>query len=170
MEIPEYERDFNTLYETYADAVFRRCFFKTSNRDVALDLTQEAFMRVWDYLAQEKQIDNTRAFLYTVVNNLIKDWYKKKKSITMGDMEAFAERIPDTRVDILRDAEMTNALRVLEGLDEDDRELIVMRFVDGMSLHDIALLLSEKENTVSVRLHRAMERLRSRVIGTYEPS
>src|SRR3989344_7065280 len=94
------EASFLALYEAHADAVFRRCYFKTSNREVASDLVQEAFMRVWDYLAQGKQIDNMKAFLYTVTNNLIKDWYKKKKSIPLSHMEMIAEQVPDPTVHV----------------------------------------------------------------------
>ena len=159
------EQDFLDLYEAHADTVFRRCYFKTSNRDVALDLTQEAFMRVWNYLAKGQRVDNMKAFLYTVVNNLIKDWYKKKKAVALSRIEVIAEEIPDPSINIEQGAETAHVVRVMSRLDDGDRELITMRFIDGLSPRDIAEILSEKENTVSVRLHRAIHRLRELLHG-----
>src|SRR4051812_29307947 len=71
--------EFTQLYTTEADAIFRYCFIRTSQREVARDLTQDTFMRLWNTLSGDKEIRNCRAFLFTVARNLIIDWYRKKK-------------------------------------------------------------------------------------------
>lgn len=77
------EREFTQAYEEHADALFRHCYFRVSNRERALELTQEAFMKTWDSVAQGKEINNYRAFLFRVLNNLIIDEYRKKKSTSL---------------------------------------------------------------------------------------
>ena len=70
----ELEQKFNELYENNADSVFRLCLFKTSNREVALDLSQDIFTKTWGYLAVGNEVENLRAFLFTVARNRIKDY------------------------------------------------------------------------------------------------
>lgn len=156
------KEEFLTVYDEHGDAVYRRCLFKTSDHEVARDLMQEAFTRTWDYLAGGKDIDNVKAFVFTVANNLIKDHYKKKKSITMMDMGDFdPQRIVDEVENIQDKAEVQEVLRALEELKEADREMLTLNIVDGFGPKEIGEMLGERENTVSVRLHRARTRLRS---------
>lgn len=149
------------LYDAYADSVFRYCLFKTSDRDVALDLAQDSFMRVWDYLVQGKEIDNMSAFLFTVTRNLVKDWYKKKKAkpfsrfpedmfLQIGDESSKPENL----------AEVEILFKSLTKLPENYQDVLVMRFVEDMQPREIASVLGEKENVISVRINRAQKKLR----------
>lgn len=149
------------MYETHADSIFRYCFFKTSDRDVALDLTQDAFMRVWDYLAGGKKIDNMNAFLFTVARNLVKDWYKKKKSKPFSHFSegAFLD-ICDEHTKTEQLAEIKILFKNLSKLPENYQDVLVMRFVEDMQPREIALILGEKENVISVRINRAQKKLR----------
>jgi RNA polymerase sigma-70 factor (ECF subfamily) len=154
------EQEFLDVYDTTADPVFRRCYFKTSDEDVARDLTQETFTKVWDYLASGKEVHNLRAFIFTVANNLIKDYYKKSKSVPMGTLLDYdPNSIPDPHEDVEAKAEVEQMLRMLRELSDEDRDLLIMRLVEEMSPKQIADLLGERENTVSVRIYRARKRL-----------
>ena len=70
---------FLTAYDKYADAIYRHCFFRVFSKEKAEELTQETFMRTWQYLEDGKEVLNLRAFLYRVANNLIIDHSRKKK-------------------------------------------------------------------------------------------
>ncbi|MEA1929415.1 MAG: sigma-70 family RNA polymerase sigma factor [Patescibacteria group bacterium] len=154
------EAEFLKAYEAYADAIFRRCFFKTSDRELAKDLTQQTFLRAWTYWREGRDIENERALLYRIANNLIIDWYRQRKSESLDDLlekgfDPVAER--ESTED---KAEISWALQNLSRLKEEDQELITLRFVEDMSPKDIAALKGEKENNISVRIHRALGRLR----------
>ncbi|MEX2515067.1 MAG: RNA polymerase sigma factor [Candidatus Paceibacterota bacterium] len=154
--------EFLAVYDDHADAVYRRCLFKTSDHEVALDLMQEAFTRTWDYLAEGKEVRNVKAFVFTVANNLIKDHYKKKKSITMADMGNFdPHRIADEVENINDKVQVEEVIRALENLKEADRDILTLNLLDGFGPKEIGKIMDERENTVSVRLHRARARLRS---------
>src|SRR5436190_23493539 len=77
------QKDFEAIYAAESDAVFRFCLLRTSDHDMALDLTQDTFMRFWDTMCKDKKIKNSRAFLFAVARNLIIDWYRKKKSVSL---------------------------------------------------------------------------------------
>lgn len=155
------EQEFNKTYEQFADAIFRHCVFRVSDREKAKDLTQLSFVRLWEYMAQGKEIDNMRAFLYRIANNLVIDEYRKRKEVSLDQMcdeEGFDIGTESMR-DIETKDEHTQALALLECLPDKYREALVMRHVDGLSVKDIAHLTHETENVISVRIHRAIEKL-----------
>jgi len=155
------KEEYLELYEKYADAIFRLSFVKTSDREVAADITQEAFMRIWDHLVKGNTIRNMKAFLYTTTNNIIKDWYKKKKA---KPFSTFSEEvifdIPDTKQDPKLFAELEIILSHIQKLPEQYQDVLMMRFIEDMAPKEIARLNDESENTVSVRINRALKQLR----------
>ncbi|MFZ2303579.1 MAG: sigma-70 family RNA polymerase sigma factor [Minisyncoccia bacterium] len=156
------EQEFLKAYDQFADAIFRHCVFRVSDREKSKDLTQGTFVRVWEYMSQGKEIDNMRAFLYRIANNLIIDEYRKKKDESldrMRDEEGFDIGTESMR-DIETKDEHAKALAFLECLPDKYREALVMRHVDGLSVKDIAHLTKESENVISVRIHRAIEKLK----------
>jgi RNA polymerase sigma-70 factor (ECF subfamily) len=156
------KKDFLAVYDDHSDAVYRRCLFKTSDHEIALDLMQEAFTRTWSYIVEGKEVRNVKAFVFTVANNLIKDHYKKKKAVTMADMGDFdPHRIADEVENIDDKVQVEEVIRALQQLNESDRDILTLNILDGFGPKEIGKIMDERENTVSVRLHRARVRLRS---------
>lgn len=165
---------FVLLYEKEADAVFRYCLIRTSSRETAIDISQEAFMRFWDALVQHKYISNDRAFLFTIARNLIIDWYRKKKSVSieaLGESDGEERDILDTLV--LEDsgymqeelnAEGRYVIEKMKELDPQSQHMLYLRFIEDMKPREIAEILNESVNVVSVRLTRAIEKLR-KIVG-----
>jgi len=153
------EEEYLQLYDCEADSVYRRCYFKTSSKEVAEELAQEAFMRLWQYV-RKLDIEEPRALLFTIANNCIKDWYKKKKtpSFTRVGFELEPE-VVDEAQDTSMQAYNREIHQIIMQLEEEDRELIVLRFVEDVRTKDIARLLGVSENLVSVRLHRAKKKM-----------
>jgi RNA polymerase sigma-70 factor, ECF subfamily len=158
----EIEKCFNEAYEAYSDAIFRFCFFKVSDKDKAFDLAQETFVRLWNYLRTgDKEVDNVRAFLYKIARNLIIDEYRKKSTFSLdtlldGGFDVRSEGHKDIELEV--DArEVVDAMHLLDDL---YREVAILRFVEGFQPKEIAETLSLSENVVSVRLNRAVKKLR----------
>lgn len=158
------EQHFLTAYDQYADAIFRYCFYKTSNREVAQDLTQQTFLKTWTYLGGGQTVLEFRPFLYRTANNLIIDWYRKSKSDSLDSLMADGYEPKSKQSDPLGQVEYAWALATLKELNEEDQQLITWRYVEDMSVKEIAAILSEKENNVSVKLHRAMGRLKKLLV------
>ena len=152
---------FDEDFAKYGDAIFRFCIVKVSNVELAEDLTQEVFMRYWGYLKDGKEIQNPRALLYTIANNLAKDWYKKKKSDSLDDQIALGYDPVEKSAGPQMLAEQAEVIDALTQLEENDREVMVMRYVDGLDPRDIAVILNESANVISVRLNRATKRLQT---------
>jgi RNA polymerase sigma-70 factor (ECF subfamily) len=156
------EQDLVAAYDAYADAIFRHCYFKVSDRELAQDMMQDVFLKAWAYMQNETDITNIRALLYRMADNLVIDWYRKKKASSLDAMveEGFEPRDTNgTRVE--ERAEVEHALAKLHTLDPEDQKLITWRCVEDYTPAEIAAMLGENENTVSVRLHRALKQLRA---------
>jgi len=155
------QKAYLALYTESADAAFRHAYFRTHDRDVAKDLMQESFMRMWEYLANGKEIANYRAFLFRTLNNLIIDYWRKKKETSLDSLaEAGFDPPGDNQEQVSSLAEGREVLKVLDGLEESYRDVIVLRYIDDLSITEIAAILEESENAVSVRLHRAIKKLK----------
>lgn len=152
-------------YELYADAIYRHCFFRVFSKEKAEELTQDTFMKTWSYLSDGKSVDNLRAFLYRVANNLIIDDARKKKE---ESLEAMLEQNPAAepageREDIALTMQIKEIMLVIEELSPDHRDVLVMRYIDDMSPKDIAKIMDTTPNNISVRINRALKALRQRL-------
>ncbi len=154
------EKSFLESYEAFSDALFRYCYFKTGDRELAKDMLQDIFFKTWDYLSKGNIIDNFRPFLYKLANNIIIDWYRKKKAISLDVLIEDGFDPADLKSKTDEQAEVEQAMKILSKLSQDDQDLIVLRYVNDLSPKDIAILLHEEENNISVKLHRAIKRLR----------
>ncbi|MFM7088840.1 MAG: RNA polymerase sigma factor [Candidatus Paceibacterota bacterium] len=155
------EENFIRACEVHADPLFRYSLFKVSDRDLAKDLVQETFLRAWNHVAEGKEIDNFKAFFYRVLGNMIIDEYRKKKTISL---ESMTEDGFDIRVDeegkIADQIDGAIALRVLGKIPEKYREVMFMKYVQDFSNKEIAELLDESENSISVKIHRGIKKIK----------
>ncbi len=155
------EKQFLEAYEKYADAIFRHCYFRLSDEEQARDIMQETFLKTWEYIAQGKEIKNIRAFLYRVAHNQIVDHYRKKKESSLeGLQEKGFEPRHDIRENLMDTVDAKSVVETIEKLDEKYRDTILMRYVDELSVQEIAEILGESENLVSVHIHRGIQQLR----------
>ncbi|OGI69819.1 hypothetical protein A3A09_03460 [Candidatus Nomurabacteria bacterium RIFCSPLOWO2_01_FULL_42_20] len=165
------QREFVAVYDEFSDAIFRYCYIQTSDRDIARDLTQDTFMKAWEYLVNvehtRKKIEYMKAFLYKIATNLIIDYRRKKKpTVSLETLmeEGFDVGTPEKaqeKHEIVFEGE--EAIKTLSQLDEKYRDVLTMRYVDDLSIKEIAEITGETENNVSVRIHRGLEKLRELV-------
>ncbi len=153
-------------YDQYADAIFRHCYFRVFSRERGKELMQETFLRTWQYMADGKQVDNMRAFLYRIANNLIIDESRKKRETSLEALQeaGFDPGGEDGNVTAASKLEERRILETLSKLDAPYRDVFVMRHIDGLKPAEIATMLGESSNAISVRLHRATEQLRKYLV------
>ena len=157
------EKIFAESFSAYGDAIFRFCVLKVSQTELAEDMTQEVFMRYWQYLRDGKEMTNTRSFLYTIANNMAKDWYKKRKADSLdAHLEAGAQ-ISTTEANPEVTASYREVLSAIEDMNQQDKEVLLLRHVEGLPPKDIAEILEENVNLISVRLNRATRRLQEKL-------
>lgn len=159
------EEEFAGIYDTYADAIFRHCYFRVFDREQAVDLMQETFMKTWEYLAAGKEVQHMRAFLYRTANNLIIDQARRAKLRQEESLEDLQEKGFDVRGEdgaaFGTSLDEQRVVATIARLEEPYRSAVLMRYVDELSPKEIAEALGESPNVVSVRIHRGLQQLRS---------
>lgn len=158
--------EFLKAYDELSDALFRHCYYRCYDRERAKELMQECFVRAWEYVVEGKDIKNLKAFLYRVANNLVIDESRKKKESSLDVLMEGGFEPVDVKDKTEINAEAGQMMRLLDRIDEKYREIVSMRYLDDMTPKEIAAVVGESENVVSVRLHRGIRQLRDLMAST----
>ena len=146
--------------ESYYDKIYRYIYFKINNKTLAEDLTQETFLR---FLRSD--CNEPERYLYTIAGNLCIDEYRRIKPVYTEDEEitqveeGFEEGVLEKQVWI-------NALK---NLSDEDREMVVLRFVNDEPIGEIAKLYGISRFALTRRLNKAKDQLKEGLKrGNYE--
>jgi len=166
-----YEQRFLAAFDEYNDALFRHACLRINDRERAIDIVHDTYAKVWTYVRKGHDIQNFRPFLYKVLNNLIIDEYRKIKESSLDAMleaegvteSAFAELSESTVESLAATIDGKKAFTVVAILPDVYKEVLLLKFVDGLGPKEISELIEESENVVSVRLHRGLKLLREHI-------
>ncbi len=170
------EERFLEAFDTYHEALFRHATLRLSDRERAIDLVHDTYTKVWSYIKDGHTVEQFRPFLYKVLNNLIVDEYRKRREQSLDallavegvDEGAFPDLQESSVESLAATLDGRKAFEALDALPREYKEVIILRFVDGLGPKEISLLLEESENVVSVRLHRALGQLRKHMAAAEE--
>ena len=159
--------DFEALYERHSREVWALAYARWLNADLALDIMQEAFMRLWKQWQDGEDILNPRAWLLRVARNLAEDHAKSAfrrngthPPATMNGVKAHEVQ----PLDRLEKEETFGQLRqMLNELAGPDREILTLRYALDYNASEIADILHINATAVHMRLSRARQRLAERL-------
>jgi len=170
------EERFLKAFDEYADALFRHAVYRLSDRERAVEIVHDTYTKVWGYVRGGHEIETYKSFLYKVINNLIIDEYRRRKEYSLDGMLSeegidegtFPELNTGNADEIMFSLDAKQALELLGELPPVYREVMTLRFVDGLGPKEISELIEETENVVSVRLHRALKLLKEKILVSEE--
>jgi RNA polymerase sigma-70 factor (ECF subfamily) len=154
---------FGQLYDRYVDGVYRFCYHRVSSVSLAEDLTSETFFRALRGIGAFRwQGRDFGAWLTTIARNLVTDHYKSSRS----RLETVSAELPETG-DLRPGPEdealthLTNAAlgQALRRLPAEQRDCVVMRFLQGLSIAETAEVLVRSEGAVKQLQLRAVRNL-----------
>lgn len=143
--------------------------FRISDRDIALDITQEAFTKYWDTISNGQVVKNDKALIFTITRNLIIDYYRKKKSVSLESLtetedgenfENFVLEVDNKKNEIEMETEARFLINKIQELPKSYQQIIYLRYVEDMSPEEISKILGISANATSVRIHRGIEELK----------
>lgn len=154
-----------SAHHDYHKSLNAYAFYKLSDSALGQDLVQDTFVKTWSYLVKRGEITGMKSFLYHVLNNLIVDEYRKRKrKLVSLDVLLEAGFSPDTgESESKRNQNISDGkgvMRLIEKLPESYQQVVRMRYEQDLSLKEISELLGESENTISVRVHRGIQKLK----------
>lgn len=148
---------FEALYDRYRDWVYRLAWRFTGNQEDALDVLQETFIYLLGKFPGFKLTAAMTTFLYPAVKHLSRT-IRARKSRFISENDVLRE-LAATGSEEQTDRSRSELATVLSNLSDESREILLMRFVDDMSLQEIAAALNVPVGTVKSRLHRALRAL-----------
>jgi RNA polymerase sigma-70 factor (ECF subfamily) len=166
-----HEERFLKAFDEYADALFRHAVYRLSDRERAIEIVHDTFTKVWSYVRAGHEIDTYKPFLYKVMNNLIIDEYRRRKEFSLDailgeegmDEGSFPELHEGSIEELTFALDAKQASELLGELPPAYREVLTLRYVDGLGPKEISVLIEESENVVSVRIHRGLKILKDMI-------
>lgn len=155
---------FSELYDLYLERIYRFIYFKVSRVQEAEDLSSEVFLRVWQYIKDDTEIENIGAFLYRVSRNVVIDFYRKnygKETVSLEDHDIIDNLRADNLIEkIDSNVQIKGVMEKLDNLKEEYREIILLRYVEEYTLGEIAGIMNRSRGATRVLAHRALEALK----------
>ena len=155
------EESFVPLFAAYCVRIRRFFLLHGLATHIAEDLSQEVFLKVYRKANELRDADRFCAWMYAIARNvLISHWRQQKTRIVETELEALdpgatgvfvsATELPKLRL-----------MEWLEGLEPGERDLVILRFVDGLSYKELAVALNTPVGTIKWRISEVRRKLAS---------
>lgn len=165
-------KNFTVVFDEYKRPIFNYLLRMTQNRELADDLTQETFLRVYKGLPKFRGDSSLSTWIYRIASNVSFDFFRSKKTHqelrtdSIDEAETNRMRIPDKFAPPPEQAavqyEMSACVQsYIRELPPDYRAVILLSDLQGLKNQEIAEVLDLSLDTVKIRLHRARVKLRS---------
>ena len=154
---------FEEFYGLYVKKIYRFIYYKINSKQETEDLTSETFCRAWQSVVSGSKIKNLKAFIYRIAHNLVVDFYAQKQKAPLELNEELKETLPDggsldKNIDV--DLDLEQVKRAIKKLPSSYQEILIMRFLDELSISEISQVLGKSKNNIYVLIHRALSVLK----------
>ena len=154
---------FSYLVDKYKDMVFTLAFRILKNRENAEEVAQDSFVKVYQNLKKFKSKSKFSTWLYRIVYNTAISRVRVKQNPTMSiDDQKFFE-IEDEKQNVSKSFDIENnkmiLQRLLNKLDESDRALITLYYLDGCKISEIAEITGFNNSNIKVKLYRTRKKM-----------
>ncbi len=155
---------FGELYERYVKKIYNYIYYRTGNQHDAEDLTARVFFRALSHIGQytERGVP-FQAWLYRIAHNLVANWHRdrgRRKIIPLDEFVAIslASEAPERVAEDREEQELL--LTAIRRLPPERQELLVLKFVEGLSNAEIGEIMGRTEGAIKSLYHRTLIALR----------
>jgi RNA polymerase sigma factor (sigma-70 family) len=153
------------LYERYYRQLFRFIFNMTRQKELSEDMVQNIFLRILKYPNGFTGFGEFKMWLYHIARNVVYDHFRKvKRTPSHTDLKGYEERIEgELHADapIEKEQELMALEKAMEKLSDENRELLILCRFQELKYIEIAKILNTTEGAIKVRVHRALNMLKS---------
>ena len=162
--------EFDALYRQHSREVWALAYGRWMDADLAMDVTQEAYLRLWRQYEAGEEIQNPRAWLLRVARNLAEDQakssFRRNGTQPPEQINGVGSADPMPLDKLVRDEAFAQVRALLEELPQADREVLTFRYALDYDASAIAELLGINVTAVHMRLSRARQRLAERLAAS----
>lgn len=154
---------FGQLYLRYVRSIYNYIFYRTGDPEEAEDLTSQVFLQALQHLSrfQDRGVPFA-AWLFRIAHNLVANWHRdrhRRPTVPLSENghEPVSDRVEAT---LERQEDRERLLAAMRRLSPERQQLLILKFVEGMSNAEIAQIMGRSEGAVRVLYHRTLEALR----------
>jgi RNA polymerase sigma-70 factor (TIGR02952 family) len=152
---------FGHLYETYLDRIYRYIYFRVTDEQTAEDLISQVFTKAWENLDRYQPSGRPFiAWLYTIAHNTVIDHYRTRKdTVAIENTISLASDAPSPHEQVEMHFEADNLRAALQTLTPEQQQVVVLKFIAGMSTDEIAGQLRKSAGAIRALQMRALQAL-----------
>ncbi len=155
---------FGLLYQMYVERIYTYIFYRTGNHHDAEDLTAKTFQRAMKHMPRYEQRGLPfSAWLYRIAHNVVANWHRDRsrhKVIALDELLTYHQSRPSPEGLVEQDEEKRELLKAIRRLPADRQQLLILKFVEGMSNAAIGEIMGRSEGAVKSLYHRTLITLR----------
>ena len=160
---------FGELYRRYVERIYNYIYYRTGSVKDAEDLTGKVFFKAMDHLHGYKHMGLPfSAWLYRIAHNLVANYHRdraKKREISLdhiaGTVHSQTHLQPEKRV--VHSQEIEELLATIRDLAPNRQELLILKFIDGLSNKEIGQIMRKSEGAIKSLYHRTLIELREKM-------
>lgn len=165
---------FGHLYEKYVQKIYNYIYYRTGNHHDAEDLTAKMFQRAMNHISRYEQRGLPfSAWLYRIAHNVVANWHRdrsRRKVIALDELALHSQHRQSPESLLEEDEERNELLRVIRRLPADRQELLILKFVEGMSNEAIGEIMGRSEGAIKSLYHRTLLALRKEMASKSQKS
>ena len=157
---------FQRLYECYARALFTFFLGYTGDPRLAEEMVNDTFLRVWQALEHYREEGHFRGWLFRIARNIATDRHRRRQRrppevlVDEDTMESLTQPSQLTSELVARQQALDDTYEALRHLRPDYRTVLLLRFIEGLSVRETARAMERSEGAVRVLQSRALKALR----------
>ena len=158
---------FGFVYDELINQIYRYIYFKTPSVEIAEDLTEEVFFKAWKNLkSYKKQKYPFSAWIFRIAHNEIADFYRKNKVVLALD-ETWQDEKEESRPQKLVESKLVQkeVQIALKQLPDNQAQAIILKYINALSIFEIAKTMQKSETAVRVLLSRGLGKLKTLLAG-----
>lgn len=159
---------FGMLYDEYVDQIFRYVYYKIGNLAESQDLTGQTFLKAFENIDSYEMRDVAfSSWLYRIAHNLVVDFFRresKRESVPIDDQPPTPSTRGNPVETVLADLESERLYRAMQKLTHNQREVLVLKFIDNLSNAQVAEIMGISVGAVKSTQKRGLLSL-NRILG-----
>ncbi len=156
---------FGILYERYVNKIYTYIYYRTGNHHDAEDLTAKVFHQALSHIGRYKDKGHPfSAWLYRIAHNLVANWHrdqKKRRTVSLEDVQLVSSKSSNPYHSTAKNEETSLLLQAINQLPPIRQQLLIMKFIDGLSNAEIGAILNRSEGAVKSLYHRTLVSLKA---------
>jgi len=152
---------FEILYNRYSSKIFGKCLTILKESNLAQDATQDIMMKILMNLAKFGGRSKFSTWVYSITYNFCIDYVRKRKkdkSTLVEDVSKYEDIADDIEDSKILEVRLANLKVIMSQMPTGDQSVLMMKYLDGMSIKEISNALDKSESAIKMKLKRAKHR------------